>query len=465
MSQSEVGKGARVSAIDSILSVTPTDDAGAITADLYDWQAAMAAADGLATFGQHLDGSLGALDTADVRIICEYHEDWIVQLGASAELVSAKHREQSSGPWQSIAVLVTDGGLGHLFARWILVERKASVRLVSCVATAKGEASDLVDCPALLRRQRSGETITQAEAEKLQRCVEHLARSLMMYRKNLPTPWQAPEGARAKNLTIPTALTEAVQEFVAGLTIEKPRPHRDLTDHAAPSLYAQPLMAKLGQSDALAAAVWHAVLQLFRVRMRARGPSSNGGLPPVGAGNIGASPPATNSELETRIVTLQDVSIAINTALASPAAYIPIPSPTRLSKLSMKMANGGCSDTSIERAERLRIDYSRYRRERRNSVPGSEAELPPLKRALHRIADEETKQSRTPMGLWGDELWTSLSRRLEYAPAELTKIGLDGELGLGGICDLASRCQVWFGPRFDVDAAIANAKAVRSGLT
>jgi hypothetical protein len=70
----------------------PADDAGASTADRYDWQAAMAAADGLALYLDALDdGKLWGAD--DARIVCEHHEDWVVVRGDDAELVSAKHRE------------------------------------------------------------------------------------------------------------------------------------------------------------------------------------------------------------------------------------------------------------------------------------------------------------------------------------------------------------------------------------
>ena len=451
-----------MSTVDVALGTGSFDDAGARTADLYDWQAAMAAADGLAILKRHLDEDPSGLSPSDLRIICEHHEDWIVQLGTQMELVSAKHREPASGPWQSISALVTDGGLGHLFSRWCLLDRAPSIRLVTSAATASGEARDLAKCRSFLRRLSDGQVLSEAESERLVTCIDKLARSLMMYRKNLPTAWQAGEGARANTLEIATGLEEAVREFLFVLTIEDPRPGREFTHHAAPSLYVQPLLALMKQPEALASAVWQAVVQLFRARMRARGPSVNGGLPPVLSALDEYSFESTERMLETRVLTIQDISIAVRTALSNPGAYIPISHPTRLSKLGMKMAMGGCSDTSIERAERLRIDYARYRRERRNSVPGSRAEQPALERSLLRIADEETDMSRTAVSGWGSSLWSSLSRRLDVVPSSLSTLGLDGELALGGICDLTSRCQVWFSPRFDVDAAIAT--AAKNGL-
>src|SRR6185437_1731951 len=79
-----------------VLSAEPGDDAGAETADRYEWQAAMAAADGLALYLDAIeDGSRWS--GGDTGIVCEYHEDWVVLRADEAELVSGKHREPSVG--------------------------------------------------------------------------------------------------------------------------------------------------------------------------------------------------------------------------------------------------------------------------------------------------------------------------------------------------------------------------------
>lgn len=447
-----------MSSVNVVLAVSPTDDAGAQTADRYEWQAAMAAADGLAAYAQHHSGNLQPLDPSQIRVICEYHEDWIIQLGTEVELVSAKHREKSSGPWKSITDLVSGGGVGHLFARWILVERRASVRLVTNSPTAAGDATELVSCRELLEKlERDGE-LESGEQTMLDGCLDTFCRALMMFRKDMPQQWQADTGTRAKDQTVPEDLRQAARAFMLIFRFDQQRPERGLTHHAAPTLYAKPLLDRIGQSDSLSSSVWEAVVQLFRLRMRAQGPTTNGGLPTVG---LSARPQTPDEAVEDRVVTLQDIMIAVTAAVAHPAAYEPIPPIRRVTKLGAKMAEGGCADTSIERAEQLRIDYSRYRRDRRNNVPGSAPEIQLIERTLHRIADEETHKVRTDTAPWGDELWAALSSRLHSSPDELSRFQLDGDLSLGGISELTARCRVWYSEMFDVDAAIARAKQQR----
>jgi hypothetical protein len=134
------------------VAVAPADDAGASTADRYDWQAAMAAADGLALYLDALgDGELRA--DSDGRIVCEHHEDWVVVRGGDAELVSAKHREPSYGVFTTLSQLAGDGGLAHLFGRWHALEEKPACRLVTTAGLAPGAAPcDCRDCPCLWRR-------------------------------------------------------------------------------------------------------------------------------------------------------------------------------------------------------------------------------------------------------------------------------------------------------------------------
>lgn len=450
-----------MSAADAVLAVSPTDDAGAQTADRYEWQAAMAAADGLAAYAQHQNGDLQHLDSSQIRVICEYHEDWIIQLDTEVELVSAKHREKSSGPWKTVRDLVADGGLGHLFARWLHVDRNASTRLVTNAPTGPGEATNLVACRDLLEKLARGEELLPIDQTMLDNCLDTFCRALMMFRKKLPQQWQADRGTSAKGQTVPDDLREAVREFLLIHRFDQLRPERALVHHAAPTLYAKPLLDTIGQPDSLSVSVWEAIVQLFRLRMRAKGPTAYGGLPDI---RPIAEPQTPDQVVEERVVTLQDIVIAVGAAVAYPTAYKPIPRLRRVSTLGVKMAEGGCSDTSIERAEQLRMDYSRYRRDRRNSVPGSAPELQAIERILHRIADEETHKVRAVAAPWGDDLWAALSSRLHSSPKELSKFQLDGDLGLGGISELTSRCRVWFSERFDVEAAVATAKQQRGGL-
>ncbi|WP_166865767.1 hypothetical protein [Salinibacterium sp. ZJ70] len=447
---------------DALLQIDVTDDVGARTADLFHWQAAMATADGIAAVLMELDGNLDVPQESTSAIVCEHHEDWVVRVADQLEIVSAKHREPSVGTWASITVLIGDGGIGHLFTRWLRLDRKVSARLVSCAALSNGEPSELSDCIALLRRATSGANLTDAEEELVDRCVDKFSRAIMMYRKELPLEWQAPKDARAKQLDPPRELHDAVRAFLVVLNFDVARPSREFAPHAAPGLYAAPLALKMNQPAALAPIIWSAVLRLFEVRMRARGSTERGGLPKVAATVARGDRVVESDELEPRTVTTRDILLAARSAIQNPGAYMPLARPAKLTKLSVKMANGGCADTSIARAERLKLDFARYRRAREATVPGSSAERAAIERHLLRIADEETARSRTATGRWGADLWGAMSARLSDAPPQHLSAGLDGELALGGVADLASRCQVWFSPGFDVDGAIAAEKKLRA---
>jgi len=124
------------------------------------------------------------------------------------------------------------------------------------------------------------------------------------------------------------------------------------------------------------------------------------------------------------------------------------------------MTAGGCADNSIERAEQLRLDYQRYWRARVSGDPTARAAPERLRRALLRPSDQATSDvMATAEATWGAALWRELQARVEGIPAGSWPDDLDADLLLGGICDLANRCQVWFGISFDVDAELARLRA------
>ncbi|MEU8061792.1 hypothetical protein [Microbispora bryophytorum] len=439
----------------------PTDDAGARTADLFDWQAAMAAADGLALYRSALNADKELADNDNCRIICEHHEDWVAVRASDAELVSAKHKEPAFGAFSTYKQLLGDGGLAHLFLRWRMLQEKPTCRLATNAGLAAGVAQNLAKATIVLRDQRlAGETLAVSDD-----AVTGFAKALLG-RSDMPDEWQQGEPEDASTPT-DEQCTE-VARFLSMLSLPDPSPGRSYVSYAAPAMYVQPVLDRLGRSEVQAEAVWEAVLALFRVRMRAAGPKPEGGLPTVLAYPIGAPAPSMadmERGLASRIVTLGDIDIAVRTAIANPGGYMPLTRILRTSPLAIKMAAGRCTDNSIERAEHLKLDYQNYWRSRGSGDPTARVDRERLVRLLLRISDQASEAlSNAPQPI-GQALWKELQSLINALNLDDTHPGMDHDLLLGGICDLVNRCKVWFSPAFDVQAEIDRLRALQESAS
>jgi hypothetical protein len=444
------------------MATVPPDDAGARTADLFDWQASMATADGLELYRTALNKDEKLADRDSCRVLCEYHEDWVAIRGDDAELVSAKHKEPSFGAYTTIKQLHSDGGLGHLFSRWLALNEAPTCRLVTTSGLRAGPPQDLDKAVVVLRSQRlDRKRLSIAGAPG--KAVTGFAKALLGSPDGLPSSWKANRSTKSPEPT--REQCEQVARFLSMLTLQCGRPGRAHVGYAAPAMYAVPVLNQLGYPDTPPEAVWEAVLGIFRTRMRAAGPRPEGGLQPVLAyASATSAAEIAESELTTRIITLGDIDVAVKTAIALPGGFMPLPALTRTSRLAIKMAAGHCNDNSIERAEQLKLDFQRYWRVRASGEPVAGLEKKRLMRVLHRLSDQATAATESTDRSWGADFWTEIQVRIEAVLASEPRDDLDTDLLLGGVCELASRCKVWFSRSFDVDAAIAQIRA-RQGAT
>jgi hypothetical protein len=243
------------------------------------------------------------------------------------------------------------------------------------------------------------------------------------------------------------------------LSIDQGKPQRAYVEHAAPNMYAQPVLDRLGLAGTVTV-VWEAVMRVFRARMRAKGPVPTAALPAVMAFRPGSATPTHidfERDLAARIVTMGDIDTAIRSALAMPSGYEPVPRVPLTTRLAVKMGHGGCSDNAVERAEHLRMDYQDYWRDRIGGEATARAEQSRFERRLLRLIDEATDTVAPADGM----LWRRLQQRVDQLAVDSLPAGMDVELALGGLCELANQCKVWFGQRFDVDAEIARLRAER----
>lgn len=407
----------------------PADDSGAETFDRYEWQAMLATVDLLGLYVDALAAGIDPRTVSDCGLICEYHEDWACVVRGEVELVSGKHKEPGFGAYTTANSLLGDGGLSHLFDRWHALGAVPHARLV----TTAGLSGDADAIRRSCDHFREHGTTAVLANDSLQQALGRLASRLAELR------------SEAGKEPIDDLENVVLPNFLAGFTFRCGMPRRDHMPSMAPTAYASPIANELGRPE-LAVAIWEAVLSLVRGRMRAAGPARRGLLHTL--------EPGGPDELERRTVTVADAHVAILEAATTPGGYAPLPKLIITNKMAVKMHAGNCSATSIDRAETLRRRFSAFRRGQRSRPGGREAELD-LDRALQRVADQATSATRRTTGEpWGAQLWTELEGRLEAETGVGIAEGMDTDMQLGGIADLANNCKVWFSESFDASARV-----------
>lgn len=452
MSQDSIAPAA--SASDLIIATPSPDDVGAATADRFEWQAAMAAADGLSMLLQSLEVIPQDTESLIRDIICEHHEDWVVRAGPdSVEIVSAKHRDPASGAFTTVNQMAGEGGLRHLFSRWDDLNEKVNCRLVTSGGLGSAEVRQLEsDCELLRALHATGGDIYGAE--DADETVKNFANSLLRKPAHLPKSWH-----EVRDKDIGDDRMRQIRRFLSCLRIQHSNVQRAHLTYAAPTMYVEPVLQKLGVATG-ASEVWKAVLGLFTQRMRAAGPLVTGALPDVSPLTAGRN--SQDRNIQRRTVTVEDIKSVITIVLSNLDGYSALPRLARVSRVAIKMDVGKCHDNSIERAEQLRTNFQDYWRERESGDPLCGPIKSRLERRLLRIADAITDEVYSDNEAWGRYFWSGVKKEIDSLPEGDIPAGMDPDLLLGGVSDLANRCKVWFSDRFDAEAVQEQLRAIRA---
>lgn len=414
------------------MATSAPDDAGAETYDRFDWQCAMATADMLAFYLDRVASSSTLDDETTFEMLCEHHEDWALIDGVDSEIVSAKHLEPTFGTFTTIKQLLDEGGVLHLYDRWSALQKSPRCRLVTS-AVQTGDAAALLRACDYFAGQGSG-ALDLGEFEDI---LGKLAREIT---KRRFTKAKAADPDVSQE-SFPQGPAETLASFLRVLRIDR-HPYRDDLRGSESRKYALPVATALGRPDA-ADAIWQALFDVVRERMRAAGPTPRASLPLV----LGAK---DELGFEARQLTLSEIRTIVAVALANPAGYRPLPKRIKTTKVAVKMSVGGCSDNAIARAENLRLQFRRHMRDV-TSGPSQAAAQQKIENILQRIAEEQTDLVRDGAAQWGPQLWTSLQTRLDDLEGSPKARGLDSDLLMGAIAELANNCHVWFSPDFDAD--------------
>ncbi|MFI7075032.1 hypothetical protein, partial [Micromonospora sediminicola] len=203
-------------------------------------------------------------DTSIVKIICEWHEDFIIVRNQPPflELVSVKHHDRLV--YTTMKSLCDEGGIAHLFDRWLGYTSRPAVRLAS--NTPLGGRPGEHTPRALYEVCRAAKLATPRGTALL----AHLAWAMMdMAAKsteleNIPKP-TGPTPLKAKRhdpTGLPAGLFDMLLRFILACQFDCERPKkRDIQDVNIRQL-ALPATGKLGFSASAAADVYRAVADL-----------------------------------------------------------------------------------------------------------------------------------------------------------------------------------------------------------
>lgn len=392
---------------DPVLDSRPREDVGAQTLARFRFQSEVAARAAFAT----LDGSIRA-------VVCEWHEDHlVVHRDGTCELVSVKHRELSQGPW-TIRLLVTEGGLAHLFERWSDTGKRCRCHLATNGGLRKGEPQDLAAACAA------------RDETELRRLAAKLWRDL---------------GAKDE--------TEAVA-FLMSLTIEAGLPgRRDITAANLHS-YVRPALKAAGFNDAVAEAVYELVVQAIEVASRDRIGSTHILLGYIADPDRLREDVARHRVVDSRTITAEHVRLAVANADAAGRRLLAPRTVGRSSNLVRKLERGGIGPTHVESAQRLRAAWSEFEALYRSDLPGGDDLIEDLRSRVQARAAEAEDQALTNHDdpeSYGIAMYEAVKRcvRADAVGGPRT-LPVDDLLLEGLVYQLTDECPVWWSPRFDL---------------
>ncbi|WP_433458325.1 hypothetical protein [Micromonospora sp. CA-248212] len=303
-----------------------------------------------------------------IAVVCEHHEDFMVLFAdGQVDLASVKHRSRNRGTW-SVADLCDDGGLTHLFDRWVAVAASGrpirALHLTNAGLTnGPGQSAELAGiCEA-----------TQPDAALLLAWSKKLARQFLMVSQRKRTS-AMPTGqppARPEHLLDTDPLVQLVARFIPMLTFV-PVSHRD--DIAASTIIevALPLCRAKGWDTHDGQHIHDAVMTIVEKTVRTFGKRRLDLARQV----VGMAVWPNGMERDERLAARLLDAKALDTAIIYggdvplfPPQDAPLPAPGG-SQLRRKMADGQLSASAVHLAERLRSAWYSTHRSRLPDLPG-----------------------------------------------------------------------------------------------
>lgn len=354
--------------------------------------------------------------------VCEEQEDFVVFFQSDApELVSVKHREGARGAW-TFRALCAEGGVRHLYDRWLETGRRATCRLMTNGALSTG--SD--------RATAFAEACHTRTSQQIQPWVKKLAEELE------------------------TDDLDSVEAFACVLSIEAGLPGREYIGAVNVRDLVAPAFERLGLDPAGAEAWYRRLLDaIARANRDAVGD-------PVDLVDVVADPARLDASVSTdrrlarrTIDRAQAATLLFAPATAAPslAAAGAASSPPPASRLQRKLGKGGLGPTVIDTAIRLRASWYGFESARRTNVPGGDPAFEDLRlRVQELVGLSESRVDRS--GSYGPQMHLDVRQTVTVgALVNAPPFPLDDQLLQGLVFQLTDECKVWWSPPFEVEAA------------
>jgi hypothetical protein len=354
-----------------------------------------------------------------LAVVCEEQEDFVVFYERDPpDLVSVKHRDGASGAW-SFGALCGDGGVKHLYDRWLATGQKASCRMMTNAALSTGENGARSFADACHSRSIA----------RVQPWIARLAAQL-----------DASDHAR-------------VQEFALMLSIAAGLPSRDHIGAVNLRELVTPALKKLDLDVASAEHVYERIVAAVAKANRDAVGDQGDLLDVIADPAHLETAAANNRRLARRTITREIVAtLLLPPELAAANLVVPSDDPPAPSRLQRKLVRGGLGPTVIDTAVRLRASWYGFESARRTSVPGGDPAFDDLRLRIQELVGlSESRMDRTVP--YGPAMHLDV-RETVTATGVANKLPfpLDDQLLQGLVFQLTDECKVWWSARFDVDS-------------
>ncbi|WP_157435832.1 hypothetical protein [Actinospica robiniae] len=412
------------------------DDEGALAQARFEFQAAI----GARWFLNGLnDGQL-------ISIGCEGLEDLVVQTIHGIALVDVKHREPNRGPW-TLEVLCSEGGLAHLFDRWIYsTDKMADVESfhISNAGLRTGawqvqKLSDLCDSPS----PSPGDVLAFAR---------HLTCRFLTLREKTGARFERiprrPAPARPEELAADDELILLCSDFIRSLSFVNV-PHRDQIGAVTVAELVLPYLRRHGMDGHSAQDCYDALVKRIYKASRTFGDRRIDLVHRTVGTGTSLADAQHQSQVAARTITVDVAREALHNGGASPLFppnVDPLDAPGG-ADLLRKMRDGEISHTQRRFAERARSAWYTTWSTHRLDLPGDAAALQGIELQVIQQVIDAQRAARAAGEPYGQALFDALRDTVRVEDfADRPQLRMNNLHALGVAFNLCDACDFDFQP-------------------